>query len=277
MMELLAFKSLWEWDGRWQDRLQQVAEAGYDGVEYGPPAEPGDDAVFVRALENAGLRYAATVMTQGEDHARSFREQLGRVAQMNPAVIVAHSATDRMSLDGQLAFFEAALRVEEEAGVVVAHETHRARAFYTPWNTARILRELPNLKLGADFSHWSVVLGSDLDIADDDIDLAISRAVHIHGRVGYAHGPQVPDPRAPEHRGDLETYFAMWLEIARRRRRAGADTLTFTPIFGPWPYMQARPFTREPAADLWDVNLWMLDRFRTDFAGLVQQTATYDA
>ena len=265
-MELLAFRSLWDWGGAWQGRLHDVAAAGYAGIEYAPPGDPADDAAFARALDAAGLRYVAIVMTQGDDHARSFREGLLRAAQLGPVLVSAHSAADRMTERDRLAFFEAALRAEEEAGVPVAHETHRGRAFYTPWHTARVLRALPDIKLGADFSHWSVVCGSDLDAADPDIGLAIGRAIHIHGRVGYANGPQVPDPRAPEYSGEVEAYLAMWLEVAGRRHNAGAAALSFTPVFGPWPYMQARPFTREPAADVGEVNDWILGRFRTLFA-----------
>lgn len=76
----------------------------------------------------------------------------------------------------------------------------------------------------------------------------------------------MPDPRAPEYGDDTEAHLALWLEIARRRRDAGAASLSFTPVFGPWPYMQARPFTREPAADVAEVNQWMLDHFRTRLA-----------
>lgn len=265
-MELLAFRSLWDWDGAWRGRLHAVAAAGYRGIEYGLPDDPADDAAFARALDGAGLGYVAVVMTTGDDHVRSFREQLLRAAQLGPVLVSAHSATDRMTERDRLTFFEAALRAEEEAGIPVAHETHRGRAFYTPWHTARVLRTLPEVKLGADFSHWSVVCGRDLDIDDPDIDLAIGRAIHIHGRVGYAHGPQVPDPRAPEYHVEVEAYLAMWTEVARRRRDAGADALSFTPVFGPWPYMQARPFTREPAADVAEINDWMLGCFRTLFA-----------
>lgn len=265
-MELHAYKSLWEWGGRWQGRLEDIAGAGYHGIEYSPPSDYSDDAEFIRALETAGLRYLAVVMTAGDDHRRSFREGVVRAAQLGPVLISAHSATDRMAERNRLAFFEAALRVEEEVGIPIAHETHRGRAFYTPWHAAQILRALPTLRLGADFSHWAVVCGSDLDPSDPDINLAIDRAIHIHGRVGYAHGPQVPDPRAPEYAAEVETSLAMWLKIARRRQNAGAAALSFTPVFGPWPYMQAHPFTREPLADVAVVNGWMLDRFATLFA-----------
>lgn len=32
-MKLLGYKSLWEWDGLWAGKLEQIAEAGYYGVE----------------------------------------------------------------------------------------------------------------------------------------------------------------------------------------------------------------------------------------------------
>lgn len=186
-MELLAFRSLWDWHGAWRGRLADAAAAGYHGIEYTPPDDPADDAAFRRALDDAGLAYLAVVMTAGDDHARSFADQVARAVQLGAVLISAHGATDRMSERDRLAFFESALRVEQAAGVPVAHETHRGRALYTPWHTARVLRALPEVKLGADFSHWSVVCGSALAVADPDISLALDRTIHVHGRVGYAH------------------------------------------------------------------------------------------
>jgi hypothetical protein len=42
--------------------------------------------------------------------------------------------------------------------------------------------------------------------------------------------------------------------------------MTFTPEFGPAPYLQCAPYTRAPAGDLWDINLWMARTFATAFA-----------
>lgn len=82
-----------------------------------------------------------------EDHIRSFKEQVERTAAFEPVHIVSHSARDCMSDAEQDHFFDSALCIEEQHGVMIAHETHRHRAMFTPWTTARLLRKFPELKI----------------------------------------------------------------------------------------------------------------------------------
>jgi hypothetical protein len=88
--------------------------------------------------------------------------------------------------------------------------------------------------------------------------VAIARSDHIHARVGQEEGPQVPHPRAPEWRRHLENHVELWKRIADRQRAAGAPNLTtITPEFGPPTYMPTLPFTQQPVADAWRVNVEM--------------------
>jgi hypothetical protein len=48
--------------------------------------------------------------------------------------------------------------------------------------------------------------------------------------------------------------------IVLSRLEQGADVLTFTPEFGPPGYMPVLPYTKQPVADLWELNLWMAER-----------------
>ena len=114
-----------------------------------------------------------------------------------PSKIVAHAGRDNMSFGKTIRFFEQALRIEEELGIPIAHETHRLCPLYSPMNTMVLLRELPDLHINADFSHWCVVTESMLEDHDEALAIASRRAIHVHGRVGYENGPQVPDPRVP--------------------------------------------------------------------------------
>ncbi len=43
------------------------------------------------------------------------------------------------------------------------------------------------------------------------------------------------------------------------------ETVYMEPEFGPDPYLQALPFTKQPVADLWDVNNWVKDRISASF------------
>ena len=54
-----------------------------------------------------------------------------------------------------------------------------------------------------------------------------------------------------------EEMKARWQRIVDRRRETGAAVLTICPEFGPPDYMPTLPYTRQPVADLWEVNLHM--------------------
>ncbi len=118
---------------------------------------------------------------------------------------------------------------------------------------------LPELRLTADFSHWMVVHESDLADQPEHLDLAITRSGYIHARVGYAEGPQIPDPRAPEWKHAVDTHLKLWQRIVDVHKQAGNETLYITPEFGPPTYMHTLPFTNEPVADVWDINVYMKD------------------
>ena len=87
----------------------------------------------------------------------------------------------------------------------MCHEGHRGRFLHSPWVIRDFLDENPDLhntlKLTADFSHFTTV-------AEKDTNDAVLRGViediippfvhHVHCRVGYENGPQVPDPRTKQ-------------------------------------------------------------------------------
>ena len=50
------------------------------------------------------------------------------------------------------------------------------------------------------------------------------------------------------------------------RQSEGRPFLTINPEFGPPPYQPIDPRTGEPLADIWDVCLWMTQRFRDRWA-----------
>jgi hypothetical protein len=108
-------------------------------------------------------------------------------------------------------------------------------------------------------------------LPDDEsaLALAISRARHVHARVGYAQGPQVPDPRAPEYEAELLAHEGWWRRIARAAAERGQALLTITPEFGPDGYLQQAPFSRRPVAELGELNRWMARRQRSNLGELL--------
>ena len=87
-------------------------------------------------------------------------------------------------------------------------------------------------------------------------------------RVGYAEGPQVPDPSAPEYAPHLAAHEAWWEQIWQSQKQRGFTHSTLTPEFGPPPYLQTLPHTNVPVADLTVVCDWMAQRQRERFTRL---------
>lgn len=249
--------------GNWESQFRQISEAGYTGVESWIPAEE-DASLFKELLEKYNFELILQVYTGG-NHSTSLEEQVQSAASFRPVLINAHSAKDSMPYEDQLIYFDRAITLEQQIGIPIAHETHRGRATFTPWSTASLLRDLPDLHITADFSHWCCVCESMLDDQIENMKLAIQRAIHIHARVGYEQGPQVPDFRAPEFEYALLKHELWWEEIIQHHRAAGKPYLSVTPEFGPPGYMHTLPFTNQPVVDLWDVCLAMGHRFRERF------------
>jgi hypothetical protein len=102
-----------------------------------------------------------------------------------------------------------------------------------------------------------VVHESGLDDQRTNVELAMSRADYIHARVGYAEGPQIPDPRASEWQYAVEMHLGLWQEIIKQHKDRGSESLFVTPEFGPPAYMHTAPFTNQPVGDAWEQNVYM--------------------
>jgi hypothetical protein len=150
------------------------------------------------------------------------------------------------------------------AGILIAHETHRGRILYNAWATRDMLREFPALHITADLSHFVVVAERVFHDADDDWAACmkeIARACrHIHARVGYAQGPQAPDPRAPEYADALAAHEAWWRAIEDAQAAAGTPLLTVEPEHGTDGYQQRLPYSTVETACIWTVNAWLRER-----------------
>jgi hypothetical protein len=209
----------------------------------------------------AGLELVAQILTAGAtpaEHAASMRRRHGRAVECAPLIVNCHTGADSFTHEENLALFRLSLELEQDSGIPFCHELHRGRALYNAPETLRLLRELPSLRINADFSHWQVVHESDdLQAHGEAVQAVIDRAWHIHARVGFSQGPQVPDPSAPEWAPQLAICVDWWRRILAARRAQGAEFLTVAPEFGPEPYMPMLPRLRRPVADAWEINCWM--------------------
>jgi hypothetical protein len=170
----------------------------------------------------------------------------------------------------------------------IVFETHRQTLLYAPWTTRRCLEVLPDLRLTADFSHFTCVSETDMrvlrhavldpDRADhfrverrDDPALAacMDAAIphHIHARVGWLHGPQVADPTRGAGLVWTELFESWWDRIIANCLAEGREFLTINPEFGPPPYAPADPVTGVAFGDVWELCQWRTRRFRERWRG----------
>lgn len=270
-MELIFAKAKWEaWEQPLEVFLARAAASGFTATEIFIPSLTETPAEIARAHKSAGLRLVAQIITEGEtpaDHARILEERYLRAIACEPLIVDCHTGSDAFTHDENLFIFTRACELERAHGVPLCHELHRGRALYNAPDALRYLRELPALRPTADFSHWQVVheCGS-LSRHAAAVEAVIERAWHIHARVGFAEGPQVPDPRAPEWAEQVAVNIAWWRRIVAARRGEGRPFLTLSPEFGPVPYMPTIPYENRPVADPWEVNCWMHDTLRRELA-----------
>jgi len=264
-MKLKLLKCDWgmEYIGDMPKRLHAFADAGYDGVEC---ANIGmDPSAFGELTGELGLDYVAMMFCDDED---AFAKQLENVKKTKPILVNCHPGRDYFDLDRSVAFFNRVNEMASQIDAQIVFETHRTRCLYSPWQTERILNAVPWLRITADFSHFTNVAENNLKLAPytDMMDIAIERADHIHARVGNAHSPQVPDPRAGVSYKWTELFERWWDRIIEARLADGREFLTINPEFGPPPYQPISPTDDKPLADIWDVCLWMTERFRARWA-----------
>jgi len=255
-MNLLLIRTLWgildntqtQDPIHWERIFEKLKSEGYSGVETSVgPFFPfaGKEDILKSLLKKYDMSLVSQVHTCGypvssrkvEDHVASFRKYVREAKQLGAIFVNSHSGSDSWTMEENIKFFESCLQIEKEEGIKVVHETHRRRVLYNPWTTREVLKRLPYLKVNADLSHWVVVSERCFDEKYDDdwpeiINLVAKHCHFIHARVGYAEGPQISDPRAPEFASDVE-YHEKWWEIIWKAQEVRGEKVTYIePEFG---------------------------------------------
>lgn len=243
--------------------LDKMREAGYDGFDTWIPQDVNEKKLLFDYLQKHGM-YIVTHQHEAkgstfEEFKSSFLTNLYSCAEPGPVLINSHTGRDYFSLEQNLQLVDIAQEFAEKTGITVAHETHRGRVGYSPQMANEIFTARQGFSITADFSHWVCVTESMLENFAGILDEAIKRSRHIHTRIGFEEGPQVPDPRAPEWKYAVNHFLNWWDRIVALNATSNCKILPLTTEFGPRPYMPTIPFTNSAVADQFEINCYMKD------------------
>lgn len=246
-----------------EEFLQKVKYAGYDGVEMSFPMEFEDKSKRVESIKKFGLEIIAqhweTVDSNFEMHAKNFALRLLNLADVNPLFINSQTGKDYFTIQQNSTLIELADTISKDTNVKIIHETHRGKFSFAAHTIFPYLNSLPSLSLCLDISHWCCVAETFLDDQEEAVEKAIHRTHHIHARVGHTEGPQVMDPRTVENKEILERHISWWQRVINKRKHEGFQSFTITPEFGAPPYLHLFPYTQRPLYSQWDVNVFMMN------------------
>jgi sugar phosphate isomerase/epimerase len=250
-------------DLNWDEFCKKAKEAGYNGIEYGiarTVSEKELDTVWKTAE-----KYNLTIIAQHYDtyeadfqkHFELYNAWLEKIKIYPVIKINSQTGKDFFSFEENKQLVD----VAEQFALNIVHETHRNKFLFAAHIAKEYLEKIPALKISLDASHWVCVAESYLEDQAAALDIAIERTEHIHARVGYPEGPQVPDPRILIWEQALNVHLEWWDRVALRKKKDN-QVLTITPEFGPFPYMVHAPLTGEPVCDQWEVNVFMMNLLR---------------
>lgn len=257
----------WGFQGSLDDYCTKVKKEGYDGIEMWWPIEKREQDELFAALKKYGLEVG--FLTAGHEsnylqHFESFKTMISAAAtntiQM-PLYINCHSGKDFFSYDENKALIDYTTKLAEETGIKICHETHRSRMLFAAPVARKFMENIPELRITFDVSHWCNVSESLLQDQPETLALALERTDHIHARIGHQEGPQVNDPRAPEWDEAVKAHFAWWDKIVEMKKHKG-EVLTVLTEFGPPNYLPTVPYTQQPLADQWAINVYMMHTLR---------------
>ncbi|WP_445732465.1 sugar phosphate isomerase/epimerase family protein [Mariniflexile sp.] len=249
----------------WDVFLKNVKDAGFDGVEYALASIISKEELrsISKKLKDHNLKlilqHFDTYEPDFNKHDAAYANWFDLVKNVEVVKINSQTGKDFFSFEENNQLLALAEKFAKANNIEICHETHRNKFSFACHITKPFLETNPELKITLDVSHWVAVAESYLEDQAESMALALSRTEHIHARVGHTQGPQVTDPRAPEWQEALNHHLLWWDKIIERKKLNNDDVLTITTEFGPPPYMVTEPFTSNPLASQWDINVYIKD------------------
>ncbi|MCW3120139.1 MAG: sugar phosphate isomerase/epimerase [Chitinophagaceae bacterium] len=270
--QLKVLATNWGFEGSIDAFCAKAKKEGYDGIEIWWPTDdkPAQNELF-GALKEHQLDVGflcGSGKTNPQEHLDFFKKMIDAAAKQKsqrPLYINCHSGRDHFAFDINKKFVEHTTQLSTETGITICHETHRSRIMFAAHVARQYIEKYPQLKLTFDVSHWCNVHESLLTDQKETLDLALERVEHIHARIGHAEAPQVNDPRAPEWDEAVKAHFAWWDKVIERKKKNG-ERMTILTEFGPPMYMPTLPYTQQPLANQWDINVYMMKELRKRYS-----------
>lgn len=258
----------WGFDGSVDAFCAKAKAAGYDGIEMWWPGDAAAQKELFDALKKHQLEIGflcGVGDSNPEKHLQDFKTMINECAHQKnqrPQYINCHSGKDYFPEEFNNQIIQHTIDLAKETGITICHESHRSRILFAAHIAKKYIQRFNELRMTLDISHWCNVHESLLYDQEETVQLALTRVDHIHARVGHPEGPQVSDPRAPEWQDALKRHIGWWDKVVDLKIKSGAKQLTILTEFGPPDYMPTLPYTRQPLADQWGINVHMMQLLR---------------
>jgi sugar phosphate isomerase/epimerase len=270
--ELNVLATSWGFPGSLDAYCAKAKKEGYDGIETWWPGDKNAQDELFATLKKYDLKVGFLCggsQSNWQEHLDYFKKMVDAAANntsQKPLYLNCHSGRDWFSFDQNKAFIDYTTQLSKKTGILICHETHRSRILYSAAVARQFIEKIPELRITFDVSHWCNVHESLLQDQQETVNMTLERVEHIHARIGHPEGPQVNDPRAPEWENAVKAHFDWWDKVVERKRKNG-ERMTFLTEFGPPDYMPTLPYTRQPLADQWAINVHMMHLLRKRYGG----------
>lgn len=250
MPALRCYLNLMSLEGLAPRSLSQIAEAGYEGVQFVEPLRPEEAA----ECERLGLGRCGLGRVNLPEEAGELARRLAGEGMECGTLHVGWGMESEAEADALIeAIFEASARHR----IPLFVETHRATLFQDIWRTVELVKRHPGLRFNGDFSHWytglEMVYGG-FETKLEFIAPVLERVRFLHGRIGNPGCMQVDvGDGSSEGRPFVGHFRALWTASFEGFLRSGeAKTILFVPeLLSPSIYY-AREFGGREECDRWE-------------------------
>lgn len=206
-------------------KLNAIADAGYDGVEF------TDEESFELAAQGLSLGISRSVRINHPDEAKPIA---ARLSDTNHDCATVHVGWGMESESESNALIESILEASDKYDLPMYVETHRATIFQDMWRTVQFADRYPELLFNIDLSHWYT--GQEMVYGGFENKLAfiepvLRRAGFVHGRIANPGSIQVAVDGNDPTQTHVDHFMTAWTMIFEGflERASHGDYIVFAP------------------------------------------------